>query len=944
MKSKASPAPGKITIRGARQHNLKNLSLEIDQNALTVITGVSGSGKSSLAFDTLYAEGMRRFVESQSTYARQFLERLDKPDVDAIDGLCPTIAVQAKNTVKTSRSTVGTSTEIYDYLRLIFAKAGDLHCPRCGIPVKASTLDEMIEGVLSYFEGSRICLLAPLPVSEKITPPLVRDLVRARGFSYILAGELIDLETASDEELAAALEPIIKSPPTGADAPAGIHIVVDRLNAEPRRRARIGDSIETALKESGGTCTARNEEGRSLTLSEIPRCEKCGGEVHRPTPQHLSFNNPLGACPECTGFGDRYELNMDAVIPDHGKSLREGAIEPWNSSGIRYHVRRHFRKSAEEIGVRPDVPYRDLTDEEKDIILHGSDTFYGILPFFEKMKRKSYKPSNRFFLQRYRTLRRCSACGGSRLNPAALSVRLGGMTTANACAMPLHRFLEFFESLDLPPEHRQMVDVVLKEIKSRARYLLDVGLGYLTLDRLSRTLSGGEMQRVHLATYLSSRLTGTLYILDEPTVGLHPRDTDRLLAILRDLRNLGNAVIVVEHDPQVIRAADHVLDLGPGAGENGGAIVYNGTFKNFKLSKDSLTAAFIRGDRSVGDELPPRRRDRPTEFLTVRGAAENNLKNINVRFPANRFTVVSGVSGSGKSSLVCDVLYPFVAKKKGQRVDRAGACETVRGWEKFSSVEMVGQDPIGRTPRANPATFIQVLTPIRTLFAGTTDAKERGLEVGAFSFNTSDGQCPYCQGAGFIEVDMQFLADIYVTCENCGGKRYRPEVLEVRYKGLSISDVLDLTATEAAAFFRDHRQIVKRLRVLLEVGMGYIRLGQPLNTLSGGECQRLKIASELIDARRGSRLYLFDEPTMGLHPDEIGKFLGCVNRLVAEGHTVIVIEHNLDVIAHSDHVIDLGPEGGEDGGYIVAEGPPEKIAASPKSHTGRYLAEMLKKK
>lgn len=942
MNAKNESTPRKIAVRGARQHNLKNLSLEINQDALTVVTGVSGSGKSSLAFDTLYAEGMRRFVESQSTYARQFLERLDKPDVDAIEGLCPTIAVQAKNTVKTARSTVGTSTEIYDYLRLIFAKAGDLHCPRCNVAVKAATLDEMIESVLSAFDGARIFLLAPLAVSEKVTPALARDLVRARGFSYLLADNLIDLETASDDDLAAALEPIINPSPND-DAPAGIHIVVDRVNAEPRRRARIGDSIETALKESGGTCVARDMEGRSRTLSEIPLCPGCGGEVHRPTPQHLSFNNPLGACPECTGFGDRYELDMDAVIPDPGKTLREGAIEAWNTSGIRRYVRRHFKKSAEEVGIRPDVPYKDLTDEEKHIILHGSDTFYGLLPFFEKMKKKSYKPSNRFFLQRYRTLRKCTACGGSRLSPAALSVRLGGRTIAGVCALPLHRFLVFFNELKFPSESEQMVDTLLREIKSRARYLLDVGLGYLTLDRLSRTLSGGEMQRVHLATYLSSRLTGTLYILDEPTVGLHPRDTDRLLAILRDLRSLGNTVIVVEHDPQVIRAADRVLDLGPGAGENGGRIVYNGSFKNFKRNKKSLTAAFLRGERAVGDELPPRKRARAENFLTVRGAAENNLKKINVRFPVNRFTVVSGVSGSGKSSLVCDVLYPFVARRKGRKADRIGACETVRGWEKFSSVEMVGQEPIGRTPRANPATFIQVLTPIRNLFAGAAGAKERGLAAGAFSFNTKEGQCPYCQGAGFIEVDMQFLADIYVTCENCGGKRYRSEVLEVRWKDLNISDVLHLTATEALAFFRDHRQIIKRLQALPDVGMGYIRLGQPLNTLSGGECQRLKIASELIDSRRGKKLYLFDEPTMGLHPDEIGKFLNCVNRLVTGGHTVIVIEHNLDVISHADHVVDLGPEGGEDGGYIVAEGPPGKIAASPKSHTGRYLAEMLEK-
>ena len=945
----------KIIVRGARQNNLKNISLEIDHNTFTVITGVSGSGKSSLAFDTLYAEGMRRFVESQTTYARQFLERLDKPEVEAIEGLCPTIAVQARNTVKTARSTVGTTTEIYDYLRLLFAKAGTLHCPRCGRQVHAVSLDEMVASIFNDFNGKQVFLMAPIEVSQKVSPSLLRDLVRARGYSYLfirqerrnsqdgqdLQDKLIDLETVGDDELA---ECGMQSAECGArNAERGssehyMYIVVDRLRVESQRRARLADSMESALKEGGGVCVVHNEEGHDKTLTERHWCTECGIEVRMPVPQELSFNNPLGACRACTGFGDRYELDMDAIIPDPTKSLREGAIEPWNSPGIRHYARRMYSLPERELGMRADVPYKDLTEEEKNRVLHGYKKFYGLQTFFDRLKAKSYKPSNRFILQRFRTLRRCTECGGTRLNPAAFRVKINGQNIAEVCRMPLEAAQRFFKGVKFPDETAETVKVVMREIFSRMRYLVEVGLGYLTLDRLSRTLSGGEMQRIHLASYLSSRLTGTLYVLDEPTVGLHPRDTDRLMRIIKDLRDLGNTIIVVEHDMQVIREADRVVDLGPGAGENGGQMMFSGEIADFKKCKESLTAAYLRGDRRVSDFVRHRiHRSGPVQFLAVKGAAENNLKEITVRFPVNRFSCVTGVSGSGKSSLICDVLYPWMARRFGTAVDHVGKCESVDGWEKFTGVEMVGQSPIGTTPRSNPATYIQVLTPIRSLFAATREGKERGMTPGTFSFNSPHGQCPKCQGAGSLQIDMQFLSDIFVACDECHGKRYRSEVLEVDYAGLNISEVLGLTVSEALAFFRRHKQITSRLQILIDVGLGYIKLGQPLNTLSGGECQRLKIATELVGGGKGARLYLFDEPTMGLHPEEVGKFLGCIDRLLGRGHTVIVIEHNLDVIAQADYVVDLGPEGGDAGGDIVAEGTPREIAEMKGSYTGRFL-------
>ncbi|HPI75709.1 MAG TPA: excinuclease ABC subunit UvrA [bacterium] len=942
----------KITIRGARQNNLKDVSLEIAHERLTVFTGVSGSGKSSLAFDTLFAEGQRLFVESQSTYARQFLQRLDKPDVDSIEGLRPAIAVRSKNTYRTSRSTVGTVTEIYDYLRLIYSKIGKLICPDCGNPVSAATTDEMIDAALEKFSGGKVYVLAPLDFSEKMTPELLREAARARGYSYILAGDgpAIDLESADEKTLSAALSaPAQKSAKknrSGSPESRSLFIVVDRLTVSPHKRKRIADSIETAVREGDGVFAVQPADGgERLFLTSRPQCLKCGTTAVRPSPQQLSFNSALGACPACKGFGDTYEIDMDAVVPDKTKSLRDGAIECWETRGIRKYAHKMFNKDEDELGVRPDVPFEDLSEEELDRLMKGKGELYGIEQFFDEMRQKSYKASNRFFLSRYRTLRKCRECGGTRLNPVALSALIGGKDIAELGSMPVSDLHDFFRALDLSASEREAVKLPLDEVASRTKYLRDIGLGYLTLWRLSRTLSGGEMQRIHLAGHLGSRLTGTLYALDEPTVGLHPRDTDRLIRVLKDIRDLGNTVVVVEHDLQVMNAADDIVDIGPGPGERGGEIVFSGPLSDFKSSAKTLTADYLTGRKKVSDF----KRQRPAAAkkrgaVIVKNARLHNLKNIDVAFPVGLFTCVTGVSGSGKSTLVCDLLHPLVASSldsgDGPPED---ACGGVSGEASISFVEMTGQDPPALSPRANCLTYLGVFSNVRQLFADTDDARRRGLGPGAFSFNTPEGRCPKCEGAGFVQIDMQFLADILVACDACDGSRFLPNVLSVRYKDKNINDILSLTASEAIEFFAGTKPLIRKLVALEEVGLGYIRIGQPLNTMSGGELQRLKISRELGAARGETGLYIFDEPTMGLHCYEVAKFLSCVDKLVSGGHTVVVIEHNLDVIAQADHVIDLGPEGGDAGGRVVAAGTPADIAACPDSVTGAFLAPLLKK-
>jgi excinuclease ABC subunit A len=931
-----------IVIRGARQNNLKNVDLEIRQNALTVLTGPSGSGKSSLAFDTLFSEGQRRFVESQSTYVRQFLNRLDKPDVDAIEGLCPTLAVQSRNAARTSRSTVGTVTEIYDYLRLLFAKIGDLHCPDCGKPVRALGIDEMVDRAIAEFNGAKAYVLTPLEISPKLGPDVLRDLVRAHGFSYILsAGDVIDLETCTEDDLENAIARARKKAHADENGSGRLHIVVDRIKVEASKHSRLADSLETAMRHGGAYCAVRGMDGGELLFSPRPECRDCGRAVPPPSPHELSFNNPLGACPECKGFGDVYEVDMDLVIPDPGMTLRQGAIACWRGAKIQRYVRRMFARGEDELGVRLDVPYKDLTDQEKQRIYLGHGHLYGIKDFFDEISRKTYKASNRFMLGRFRSLHRCPECAGARLNRRARSVKISGMDIAEVGSMSLSDTLALVQSLHLPAHQEEIVRIPLREILSRTKYLVDIGLGYLTLWRMSRTLSGGEMQRIHLAAALGSRLTGTLTILDEPTVGLHPRDTDRLIRVLKDIRDVGNTVLVVEHDMQVMRAADRLIDMGPGPGQAGGEVVYSGTLKACISKSQSLTAQYLRGEKTVGGrrQIP----GEPAQWLTIRGARQHNLQNIDAAFPLNRLSCVTGVSGSGKSSLIIDVLHPYLARRTGAATDiRPGDCDSVENWDSFSAVEMLGQDPIGRTPRANPASFIDVLTPIRTLFAGSPEAKMRHAAPGLFSFNSPLGRCEECEGTGCIKIEMQFLADIYVQCESCEGSRYKPEVLKIHFRDKTIADVLAMTGAEAASFFFDQPRVLSRLQPLLDVGLGYLRLGQPLNTLSAGEAQRLKIAAELGTKKKGDILFLFDEPTMGLHPGEVQTFLECADRLLERNHTVIVIEHNMDVIANADYILDLGPEGGAAGGRIVAAGAPAQIAAARKSCTGKFLKQYMK--
>ncbi len=894
---------------------------------MTVVTGPGGSGKSSLAFDTLFAEGQRRFVESQSTYARQFLQRLDKPDVDVIEGLRPTVAVQSRNSHKSSRSTVGTVTEIYDYLRLIYAKIGDLHCPECGKPVRAATIDEMTAEAVTHLDGAKGMVLAPLQVVSAPSFEAAIEGVRARGYSYAIIGGAIH-----------ALDSDTLPQPAGDGE---IYVVIDRLAFSKTRRARIADSIESALKEGMGECVIADASGAPLKrFSMVSRCLDCGVSVSRPTPQHLSFNSALGACPECKGFGDTYDIDLDLVIPDRSKTLRGGAIECWETPGIRRYSHKMFAKSAEELGVRPDVPVSQLTEAEFDLLLHGRGELYGIYQFFDEVKAKSYKPSNRFTLMRYRTLRQCHVCGGTRLSREARSVKLRGLDIAELGRMPVSEVADFFRNLKLSPRDAKLVQLPLREISGRTGYLCETGLGYISLWRMSRTLSGGEMQRIHLASYLGSRLTGTMYVLDEPTVGLHPRDTDRLVSVLRDLRDLGNTIVVVEHDLQVIRQADHIIDMGPGSGAAGGSVVYEGDAKRFETAPPTLTSDYMAGRKKVFG----RRRDAMSagdEWFGIKGACENNLKNIDAMFPAGRFTCVTGVSGSGKSTLVCDILYPAVARRTGAEAVRCGSFRAATGLEAFDFAELMGQETIARNPRANPMTFLELFGAVRTIFANTQDARRMGLGPGAFSFNSAEGRCPKCEGAGWISIDMQFLADINVKCDECDGSRYKPHIHHVRHNGKTIVEVLEMTPGEAMQFFSDRRSIVSKLATLDEVGLGYLRLGQPVSTLSSGEAQRLKIAHELNSTARGRGLFVFDEPTMGLHIDEVSRFLRSVDRLLAAGHTVVVIEHNLDVIAQADHIIDLGPDGGSAGGMIVAQGTVEDVTGCADSVTGRFLRDMV---
>jgi len=927
-----------IAIRGARVHNLKNISLDIPHNRLTVVTGVSGSGKSSLVFDTIYAEGQRRYVESLSAYARQFLERMERPEVDEISGLAPPIAIRQKNTTRNPRSTVATATEIYDYLRLLFARAGRTYCPECGVEVRRDTVDHVAASMLAEPVGSRWYVLFPAPIGATAD---LRDRLfelRRKGFNRLFQqGRMFEFSTPES-----LLEIDFTQP---------LFVLVDRLIIGPDQRQRLVDGVEISYREAGEVIFERAgvDPPQRLRFSEAFMCKRCGREFPQPEPGLFSFNSPAGACPTCQGFGNTIDYDLDRVIPDPTLSLQDGAIEPWTKPMHRWAW--HELKRAARGKVRLDVPYADLNEQEKRFVLEGEGHFPGVYGFFRLLETKKYKVQVRVFLSRYRGYTRCPDCGGARLRREALNIRVGGLTLGDIVRMNIAQAYQFFERVALSPEEEAVAGRILDEIRQRLKFLNDVGLEYLTLDRNSSTLSGGEAQRIQLATCLGSRLVGACYVLDEPSIGLHSRDTARLIRILEPLRDLGNTILVVEHDADVMRAADHIVDLGPGAGELGGRVIFEGPFPELlRPQTDSLTARYLRGDMQVATRHV-RRKLNPKRTVRFIGARAHNLKNIDVTIPLDMLVAVTGVSGSGKSTLMHDVIHASLRHICRTRLDsppeelpeggeRRG-CRRVENAGLLHSLVLVDQSPIGRTPRSNPVTYIGAFDIIRNLFASTPEADRRGFTPAHFSFNVPGGRCEACQGGGTVTVEMQFLADVELVCEECKGARYKSSVLEVRYRGLNIHEVLQLTVKEALAFFSDVPRLVKKLKVLADVGLGYLRLGQSATTLSGGEAQRVKLAAHLSEAVGQGTLFLFDEPTTGLHFDDIAKLLAAFEQLINNGASVLVIEHNLDVIRNADWVIDLGPEGGDAGGRIVAEGPPEQIAEVEGSYTGYFLRRVL---
>jgi excinuclease ABC subunit A len=923
-----------IRIRGARVHNLKNISLAIPHNQLTVVTGVSGSGKSSLAFDTIYAEGQRRYVESLSAYARQFLERMEKPEVDDIDGIAPAVAIRQKNTSRNPRSTVATSTECYDFLRLLYARVGQTFCPKCGTRVRKDTVDEVAARLLALPEGSR--WYAIFPCGEHASVEALRDHLfdlRKKGFNRLFqAGRLYEFSTPE------SLLDIDFSKP--------VFVLVDRIAIGPDLHQRLVDTIEICYREAGEVIFESAAGGDQLRFNEKFQCKTCLLEFAQPEPILFSFNSPIGACPRCQGFGNTIDFDMDRVIPDPSLSLDQGAVEPWTKPKARSWLG-NFRKSARG-KVRFGVPFADLKDEERETV------YDFIRRFFAHLETKKYKLHVRVFLSRYRGYALCPECKGARLRKEALYVRVGGRNLAEVVRMNIAAAQQFFDALELSPEESAIADKIFVEIRQRLKFLNDVGLDYLTLDRLASTLSGGEAQRIQLATCLGSRLVGACYVLDEPSIGLHSRDTGRLIKILEELRELGNTIVVVEHDADVMRAADHIVDLGPGAGERGGEIVFEGPLEKLVASGNgSLTARYLRGELRVS--MPRARRAiQPKRVLRISGARAHNLKNLEVEIPLGMMVAITGVSGSGKSTLVHDVLYRSLeamhrVRESGPEIDGEGEisgaspapCRKVEGAERIASTVMIDQSPIGRTPRSNPVTYIKAFDVIRALFASTREAEKRGYTAGHFSFNIPGGRCEVCQGDGTVTVEMQFLADVELVCEECKGTRYKSGILEIRYNGLNIHQALQLTVREAMDLFRATPRLVRKLKVLDDVGLGYLRLGQSATTLSGGEAQRVKLAAHLAMANCEGTLFIFDEPTTGLHFDDISKLLAAFQRLIENGGSLIVIEHNLDVIKAADWVIDLGPEGGARGGYVVAAGTPETIAKVEASYTGRYLRGVL---
>ena len=939
----AAAAKGRLVIRGARTHNLKNIDLTLPAGRLIIVTGVSGSGKSSLAFDTIYAEGQRRYVESLSAYARQFLERMEKPDVDHIDGICPAIAIRQKNSLRNPRSTVGTTTEIHDYLRLFFARIGRTICRECGREVVRESAESAARELAALPEGTRLLLGFDTAVEEADAEggPVAAaiDGLRKRGFARIIVADEDDPDGTGGQVVR-----LDEVDPARLAGRRSLRIVLDRVQVGPDLLTRMTDSIETAYLEGGGSAfaievDADGRPGAEHRFSERFECRACGIGYEPPEPRLFSFNNPFGACPTCHGFGNVIELDLNLVVPNPTKSIRRQAIEPWSKPEYRPQLTRLMR-AAPDGAVRLDTPWGELSDAERDYVIEGDGAGYaGVRGFFASLERKKYKMHVRVFLSRYRGYVTCPGCDGTRLRPDARGVQVAGRTIDEICTLTVGEAGEFFDGLALSESERTVADRLVREIRRRLSFLRDVGLDYLTLDRLSSTLSGGEAQRINLATALGSALVGTLYVLDEPSIGLHPRDNERLIAILRKLRDQGNTVLVVEHDADTIRTADVVVDLGLGAGEQGGRVIHAGSFDTLLEEPQSLTAKYMRGDLKI--PLPAARRKHPPLAIRVAGAREHNLRGIDVEIPLNTLTCVTGVSGSGKSTLVHDVVYAAIKRQKGAWDKRVGRHDLLEGAELVTDVSLVDQTPIGRTPRSNPVTYLKAFDPIRELFSHTRDARAAGLTPGHFSFNVPGGRCDDCEGEGVVRVEMQFLADVFVPCDECGGRRFKPQVLDVKYRGRGVDDVLDMTVREALAFFAGSAKICRRLRLLDEIGLGYLRLGQPATTLSGGEAQRIKIASHLAARRADRTLYILDEPTTGLHFDDVAKLLAAFRKLLQAGNSILVIEHNLDVIKSADWVIDLGPEGGEGGGQIVALGTPEQIAMHAGSHTGRHLRPVL---
>ena len=937
-----------IFIKGARENNLKNIDVTIPRDKLVVLTGLSGSGKSSLAFDTIYAEGQRRYVESLSSYARMFLGQMDKPDVDYIDGLSPAISIDQKTTSKNPRSTVGTVTEIYDYLRLLWARVGTPHCPKCGKEIRQQTIDQIIDQIMALPEGTRIQVLAPVVRGRKGEHAKVLDDARRSGYVRVRAdGNLYDLS----EDI-----------PLEKNKKHNIEIVVDRLIVRPDGAQRLTDSVETASHLSGGIVLVNLvREGQDLTFSQNYACDDCGISIEELTPRMFSFNNPFGACPTCTGLGMQLKADPALIIPDDSLSILDGAIVApgWNSIRSDGISRMYFEALAKAYHFSLQTPVAQLPEEVRDVILYGTkgqklelhydqprgrgtlyQPFEGVANNLERRYQETQSDASKREIEEFMTQCPCPACKGRRLRPEALAVTVGDLSIMEATELPVDRELEFFNALTLTPTQQLIAAQILKEIRSRLGFLQSVGLSYLTLSRSSGTLSGGESQRIRLATQIGSSLMGVLYILDEPSIGLHQRDNDKLLATLKRLRDLGNTLIVVEHDEDTMYAADWIVDVGPGAGVHGGEIVAEGTVQDILDNPKSLTGQYLSGRRFI--PLPEKRRE-PKGWLTVRGARENNLKKIDVSFPLGVFCCVTGVSGSGKSSLVNEILYKHLAKVLNRAKTYPGKFDAMEGVEQLDKIICIDQSPIGRTPRSNPATYTGVFDLIRKIFAMTPEAKARGYKENRFSFNVKGGRCEACSGDGLLKIEMHFLPDIYVPCDVCKGARYNRETLDVRYKGKNIHEVLEMTVEEALEFFDAHEPIRRKLQTLYDVGLNYIKLGQPSTQLSGGEAQRIKLATELSRRDTGRTLYLLDEPTTGLHVADVERLIGVLQRLVAAGNSVLVIEHNLDVVKTADYLIDLGPEGGDGGGKIVATGTPEEVAHCKKSYTGQYLAPILKR-